>query len=88
MERSYIDPFGLKHYLLSEDDYIELKNLQHLLLIMANIACKDGPHEGDADMIPRSEMKLTLELISKLIGEALEQLEQGNHIEHRDRIWH
>ena len=88
MQSTYIDPFGLKHYLLSEDDYIELKNLQQLLLSMANIACKDAQHAGDANMIPRSEMKRTLELISKLIGEALERLEESNHIEHRDLTWH
>ncbi|GLQ48726.1 XAC0095 family protein [Dyella flava] len=88
MDSTYIDPFGLKHYLLSEDDYIELKNLQRMLLIMAKVACKDDLYEGDANLIPRSEMKRTLELISRLIGEPLERLEEINQIEHLDRTSH
>ena len=90
MESTYIDPFGLKHYLLPEDDYIELKNLQRLLLIMANVAGDEESHTGEDGtvMVPRWEMQLTFQLISKLIGEALEHLEQDNPIEHRDRMWH
>ncbi|GLQ48981.1 XAC0095 family protein [Dyella flava] len=90
MESTYIDPFGLKHYLLSEDDYIELKNLQRLLMIMANVASDEAsPTDEDGTvMIPRWEMQLTFQLISRLIGEALEQLEQNNRIEHRDHKRH
>ncbi|GLQ50827.1 XAC0095 family protein [Dyella flava] len=90
MESTYIDPFGLKHYLLSEDDYIELKNLQRLLMIMSNVGSDEESHtdEDGTVMIPRWEMQLTFQLISRLIGEALEQLEQGNHIEHRDHKRH
>jgi len=44
--------------------------------------------EDETMTIPRWEMKLTFPPISKLIGESLEHLQQGNHIEHRSRVRH
>jgi len=52
---------------------------------MASVACNEEQHpdEDETMTLPRWGMKLTFQLISKLIGEALEHWEQRNHIEHR-----
>ncbi|GLQ50946.1 XAC0095 family protein [Dyella flava] len=83
MEGTYNGPFGSKHYLLSEEDYEELKNLQTLLMIMANVAYDEEQHidENDTMTIPRVEMKLIFQQLSVLIGEALERLDKGGHID-------
>ncbi|GLQ48568.1 XAC0095 family protein [Dyella flava] len=85
MQDTYDDPTGSRHYLLSAKEYDELKNLQQLLLIMANIGSdEDAPTGEDGTvMIPRWEMQLTFQLISRLIGEALEHLEKRHRIEPR-----
>ncbi|MFC0083509.1 XAC0095 family protein [Dyella flava] len=71
-------------------NYIELKNLQHLLMIMANVGSDEESHtdEDGTVMIPRWEMQLTFQLISRLIGEALEHLEKRHHIEPRSPMQH
>ena len=82
MEGTYNDPLGSKHHLLSEEDYEELKNLQTLLMIMANVAYDEEQHIGENDTmtIPRVEMKLLFQQLGMLIGEALERLDNGGHI--------
>ncbi|GLQ48858.1 XAC0095 family protein [Dyella flava] len=90
MQGTYDDPCGSRHYLLSAEEYDELKNLQRLLLIMANVGSdEDAPtSENVTVMIPRWEMQLTFQLISRLIGEALEHLEKRHHIEPRSPMQH
>ncbi|MBM7127761.1 XAC0095 family protein [Dyella flava] len=86
MEDTYGDPTGSRHYLLSAKEYDELKNLQQLLLLMANVAYDEDQqaNEGETLTIPRWEMQLTFRIISKLIGDALAHLEQRNDIEPRN----
>ena len=90
MQDTYDDPTGSRHYLLSADEYDELKNLQCMLSIMANIASdEDAPTDEDGTvMIPRWEMQLIFQLISRLIGEALEHLEKRHRIEPRNPTQH
>jgi len=86
MQGTYDDPTGSRHYLLSAEEYDELKNLQQLLLLLANVADDEDQHanEGETLTIPRWEMQLTFRLISNLIGEALAHFERRNRLEPRN----
>ncbi|GLQ50754.1 XAC0095 family protein [Dyella flava] len=90
MEDIYGDPSGPRDYLLTAEEYDQLKNLQQLLLIMADVAYDEDQQaiESEPTTIPRWEVQLSFRLISGLIGEALEHLEKRNHIERQSPVRH
>jgi hypothetical protein len=82
-------PSGPQLYLLSEEGYRELKNIQAMLRLMAEIAYTEEDDANGNTMltIGRAEICFVFEEISAQIGAALERLGKENWMENQSRVW-
>ncbi|RDS84893.1 hypothetical protein DWU98_02760 [Dyella monticola] len=80
---------GPQLYLLSEDSYLELKEIQTMVHLMARIARGDAgdAHGTTTVTISRAELYRVFIQISEQIGEALDQLRNENWFADQQRAW-
>ncbi|RDS81130.1 hypothetical protein DWU98_11320 [Dyella monticola] len=80
---------GPQLYLLSEESYLDLKETQLMLNLMAHIARGDaGGADGTTTVtISRAELHRVFIQISEQIGEALDQVGNENWFGDRHRAW-
>ena len=89
MEDMHSDHHGPQLYLLSEESYEELKNIQGMLTLMGHIAYSEEDNtNGNAMLtIPREEIFFFFQQISAQIGDALERLSRENWLGPQSRMW-
>jgi hypothetical protein len=89
MEDMHSGPQGPQLYLLSEEGYEDLRNIQAMLSLMAKIAySNDDSTNGNAMLvIPRVDLHYSFEELRAQIGNALDRLSKENGIGSQSRMW-
>jgi hypothetical protein len=89
MEDMHSGPQGPQLYLLSEEGYEDLRNIQAMPSLMAKIAySNDDNMNGNAMLvIPRVDLHYSIEELRAQIGNALDRLSKENGIGSQSRMW-
>ncbi|RDS79798.1 XAC0095 family protein [Dyella psychrodurans] len=89
MKDMHSDPTGPQLYLLSEEAYEDLRNIQTMLTLMAHIAySEDDAANGNVVLkISRADLYYYFQEISAQIGDALDRLSKENWTDTHSRLW-
>lgn len=89
MEDTHEDRCGPQLYLMSEDAYEGLKNLEDLLSLMASLCCNvESVAERQATLkMGRAELYFIFQAISSQVGRVLESIGNDNWLRTQNRTW-
>ncbi|RDS80000.1 XAC0095 family protein [Dyella psychrodurans] len=89
MEDMHGGPTGPQFYLLSEEAYEDLRNIQTMLTLMAHITySEDDNTNGNVVLkIGRADLYYYFQEISAQIGAALDRLSKENCTDTQSRMW-
>lgn len=82
-------PRGPQLYLLSEEGYEELKDIQAVLTLMAQIAYNRGDDSKSSAMltIGRAELCFIFEAINAKVDDVVKRIDSGNWLGTQSQTW-